>query len=137
MAEDPAGTALAPLESGPPAVSTAQPLSAAAMHYARQSLSPATRRAYASHLRAWEAWCQGRGALPCPAAPALVANHVAELAGVRAHATLTGRLAGAVSGLGAERWGYAAYFSLTFVMSLPALLLLPWIASWIPEAKKA
>ena len=51
--------------------------------------------------------------------------------------SLTGRLAGAVSGLGAERWGYAAYFSLTFAMSLPALLLLPWIASWIPETKKA
>ena len=68
MAEDAAGTALAPLESGPRAVGTAQPLSAAAMAYARQSLSPATRRAYASHLRAWEAWCQSRGALPCPAA---------------------------------------------------------------------
>ena len=68
MAETTAGTALAPLDSGPRAIGTAQPLSAAAMHYARQSLSPATRRAYASHLRAWEAWCQSRGALPCPAA---------------------------------------------------------------------
>ena len=37
-----------------------------------------------------------RGALPCPAAPALVANHLAELAGQRAHATLTGRLAAIV-----------------------------------------
>src|SRR5438270_2346083 len=98
MAEEAAGTALPPLDSGPRAVSPAQPLSAAAMHYARQSLAPATRRAYASHLRAWEAWCQSHGALPCPAAPALVANHLAELAGQRAHATLTGRLAALVQG---------------------------------------
>jgi hypothetical protein len=93
MEETTAGTALAPLDSGPRAVSTAHTLSAAAMQYARQSLSPATRRAYASHLRAWEAWCQSHGALPCPAAPALVANHLAELAGQRAHTTLAGRLA--------------------------------------------
>ena len=39
---------------------------------------------------------KSRGALPCPAAAALVANHLAELAGQRAHATLTGRLAAIV-----------------------------------------
>ena len=69
MAETTAGTALAPLNSGPREVSTAHTLSAAAMQYARQSLSPATRRAYASHLRAWEAWCESRGALPWPRGP--------------------------------------------------------------------
>ena len=91
-----AGTALAPAAAGRAEVSPAQPLSAAAMQYAPQSLSPATRRAYASHVRAWEAWCQTRGARPCPASPALVANHLAELAGQRAPATLTGRLAAIV-----------------------------------------
>jgi hypothetical protein len=39
---------------------------------------PATRRAYASHLRAWEAWCQAKGVPPVPAAASLVANHLAE-----------------------------------------------------------
>ena len=68
-------------------------LSDAAATYARAALAPATRRAYASHLRAWEAWCKARGAPPVPASPALVANHLAELAGKHAHSTLTGRIA--------------------------------------------
>ena len=46
---------------------------------------------------------------------------------------LTGRLAGAVSGLGAEQLGYGAYFALTFVLSLPSLALLPWLKPWIRE----
>ena len=83
-----------PAPSDPPALPAreAHPLSDTAIAYARQALAPATRRAYASHLRAWEAWCQSHGALACPAAPSLVANHLAELAGRRAYATLTGRL---------------------------------------------
>jgi PAT family beta-lactamase induction signal transducer AmpG len=44
---------------------------------------------------------------------------------------LTGRLAGGVSGLGAERWGYGGYFALTFAVSVPGLLLVPWIAPWV------
>jgi PAT family beta-lactamase induction signal transducer AmpG len=47
--------------------------------------------------------------------------------------SFTGRLAGAVSGLGAERWGYGAYFALTFLVSLPAFCLLPWLRSWVQE----
>lgn len=49
---------------------------------------------------------------------------------------LTGRLAGAVSGLGAERWGYAGYFAFTFVLSLPAFALLPWVAPWVREERR-
>ena len=64
--------------------------------YARQALSPATRRADGSHLRAWEAWCQAKDVIPAPAVPALVANHLAELAGQRAYVTLTGRLSAIV-----------------------------------------
>jgi PAT family beta-lactamase induction signal transducer AmpG len=45
--------------------------------------------------------------------------------------SLTGRLAGAVSGLGAEHWGYATYFTVTFLISLPAFALLPWLPAWI------
>ena len=47
--------------------------------------------------------------------------------------SLTGRLAGAVSGVGTERWGYGPYFAVTFLVSLPAFLLLPWIGRWVRE----
>ena len=46
--------------------------------------------------------------------------------------SLTGRLAGAVSGIGAEQWGYGPYFAITFFASLPGLLLVPLVATWIP-----
>jgi PAT family beta-lactamase induction signal transducer AmpG len=45
--------------------------------------------------------------------------------------SLTGRLAGALSGLGAERWGYGPYFALTFLVSLPGLALVPLVAPWL------
>jgi PAT family beta-lactamase induction signal transducer AmpG len=51
--------------------------------------------------------------------------------------SFTGRLAGAVSGLGAEHWGYATYFALTFLVSLPALGILPWVAPWLSERREA
>lgn len=65
----------------------------------------------------------------------------------REHATLqyaflssifsfTGRIAGALSGLGAERLGFGDYFALTFLLSLPAYALLPWVKGWIHEAEK-
>ena len=81
-----------PAAAGAVAMDTGPTLSDTALAYARQALSSATRRAYGSHLRAWEAWCQAKGVIPAPAAPALVANHLAELAGQRAYVTLTSRL---------------------------------------------
>lgn len=45
--------------------------------------------------------------------------------------SLTGRLAGAMSGLGAERWGYGRYFAITFLVSLPGLALVPLVRSWL------
>lgn len=48
--------------------------------------------------------------------------------------SLTGRLVGAISGLGAEHFGYGNYFAITFLLSLPAYLLLPWVRLWIHEA---
>ncbi len=94
----PDDTAAATLTTRPDALSAtaAAVLSETALDYARQALSPATRRAYGSHLRAWEAWCQARNIGPAPAAPALVANHLAELAGKRAYVTLTSRLSAIV-----------------------------------------
>jgi integrase len=79
----------APLATAPSPPPT---LSETAQTYAREALSAATRRAYGSHLRAWEAWCRRQGVPAVPAAPALVANHLAELAGQRAYVTLTSRL---------------------------------------------
>ena len=47
--------------------------------------------------------------------------------------SLTGRLIGGFSGIGAERYGYGDYFAMTFLLSLPAYLLLPWVRGWIKE----
>ena len=47
--------------------------------------------------------------------------------------SLTGRLIGGISGIGAEKYGYADYFAITFALSLPAYLLLPWVKGWIHE----
>lgn len=51
--------------------------------------------------------------------------------------SLTGRLIGGISGIGAERLGYGNYFALTFLISLPAFAMLPWIKNWIHEPEKA
>ena len=45
----------------------------------------------------------------------------------------TRSLAGAVSGLGASRLGYAPYFAVTFALALPAYALLPWLRPWIHD----
>ena len=50
--------------------------------------------------------------------------------------SLTGRLIGGISGLGAERYGYADYFAITFLLSMPAYLLLPWVKPWIHEDER-
>ncbi len=47
--------------------------------------------------------------------------------------SLTGRLIGGISGLGAEKYGYGNYFAITFLLSMPAYLLLPWVKQWIHE----
>ena len=51
--------------------------------------------------------------------------------------SLTGRLIGGISGLGAEKYGYGDYFAITFLLSLPAYLLLPWVKGWIREDSRA
>jgi MFS transporter, PAT family, beta-lactamase induction signal transducer AmpG len=47
--------------------------------------------------------------------------------------SLTGRLVGGISGFGAERYGYGNYFAITFLLSMPAYFLLPWVKQWIHE----
>jgi PAT family beta-lactamase induction signal transducer AmpG len=50
--------------------------------------------------------------------------------------SLTGRLIGGISGLGAEKYGFADYFAITFLLSMPAYLLLPWVRKWIQEERR-
>ena len=50
--------------------------------------------------------------------------------------SLTGRLVGGISGLGAEKYGFGNYFAITFLLSMPAYLLLPWVKQWIQEERK-
>ncbi len=50
--------------------------------------------------------------------------------------SLTGRLVGGISGLGAEKYGYGNYFAITFLLSLPAYLMLPWVKPWINEEQR-
>jgi PAT family beta-lactamase induction signal transducer AmpG len=50
--------------------------------------------------------------------------------------SLTGRLVGGISGLGAETFGYGNYFLITFLLSMPAYLLLPWVKRWIHVDEK-
>ncbi len=50
--------------------------------------------------------------------------------------SLTGRLIGAISGLGAEKYGFADYFAITFLLSMPAYLLLPWVKPWIQDERR-
>jgi site-specific recombinase XerD len=62
--------------------------------FARAAKSPATRRAYASDLRDFDAWCRGRGLASLPAEPDTVALYVSDLARRGyAVATITRRLA--------------------------------------------
>jgi len=50
--------------------------------------------------------------------------------------SLTGRLIGGISGLGAEKYGFGGYFAITFLLSMPAYLLLPWVKPWIQEERR-
>jgi PAT family beta-lactamase induction signal transducer AmpG len=50
--------------------------------------------------------------------------------------SLTGRLIGGISGFGAEKYGFGGYFAITFLLSMPAYLLLPWIKQWIQEERR-
>src|SRR5262249_50652491 len=46
---------------------------------------------------------------------------------------LTRRLFGGISGLVSDPLGYGNYFAITFLLSMPAYLLLPWVKQWIHE----
>ncbi|HEY8609807.1 MAG TPA: tyrosine-type recombinase/integrase [Roseomonas sp.] len=66
---------------------------ARAAGYAGRALSENTRRAYASDWRAFCAWCEAGGIAPLPAAPEVVADHLASLASSLGRSGLRRRLA--------------------------------------------
>ncbi|MFT8247123.1 tyrosine-type recombinase/integrase [Roseomonas sp. BN140053] len=74
--------------SGPVGEAVAQ-----AAGYAGRALSDNTRRAYASDWRAFSTWCAAGGIAPLPAAPVVVAGHLASLATTLGRAGLRRRLA--------------------------------------------
>ncbi len=84
----PAGI-LAPLDEPAP-----DPLDDAAAGFAAASKSAATRRAYLSGLRDFEAWCRLDSSSPLPATPRTVARYVTHLAGLgRTVSTIDQRVA--------------------------------------------
>lgn len=68
-------------------------LSPEAMNYATKSRAPQTLRAYRADLEHFAAWCAGRNAATIPAAPATVAEYVADLAKTYKPSTISRRLA--------------------------------------------
>ncbi|MHA7839490.1 MAG: site-specific integrase [bacterium] len=78
------------------------PVSPSAASYVASSLSPSTRRAYASGFSDFEAWCQDAGQPSLPASPESVASYLAHLADSgRAPSTINQRSA-------AIRWAHEA-----------------------------
>jgi PAT family beta-lactamase induction signal transducer AmpG len=80
-----------------------------------------------------ESFCGGLGTAPFLAFLMSIcskAHAATQYALLSALFGLTRVVAGAVSGWAAEGMGYAAYFTLTFFLAWPALLLLPWVRRW-------
>jgi PAT family beta-lactamase induction signal transducer AmpG len=101
------------------------------MYAAAAALPPSTPLMYAASMI--ESFCGGLGTAPFLAFLMAICDkrHAAtQYAVLSALFGLTRVLAGAVSGWAAERLGYAPYFTLTFFLAGPALLLLPWMRSW-------
>jgi integrase len=68
----------------------------AAMVYAAAEKSPATREAYASDWRDFEAWCAAKGATPLPAHVGIVAAYLSSLAQQGRKCSTVGRRAAAI-----------------------------------------
>jgi site-specific recombinase XerD len=66
-------------------------------HYAEAATAEGTRRAYATDIRAWQAWCAERGAVPVPADPLTVAAYLTHLADNGASPVTVARRLSAIS----------------------------------------
>ena len=101
------------------------------VYAAAASLPPSTSLMYAASVV--ESFCGGLGTAPFLAFLMSIcdkARAATQYALLSALFGLTRVLAGSVSGWATEGLGYPAYFSLTFFLAWPALLLLPWVRRW-------
>ena len=98
------------------------------------SLGPLQNGLYAASIV--ESLCQGLGTA---AFMSFLMNQCDRAHAATQYAMLTAvfsisrDVAGAFSGLGAQNWGYAPYFTFTAFLALPALFLLPWVKRRIRE----
>ena len=95
------------------------------------ALPPSTPLMYAASIV--ESFCGGLGTAPFLAFLMSIcdkAHAATQYALLSALFGLTRVVAGTFSGWATEGVGYAAYFTLTFFLAWPALLLLPWVQRW-------
>jgi PAT family beta-lactamase induction signal transducer AmpG len=95
------------------------------------ALPPSTPLMYTASIV--ESFCGGLGTAPFLAFLMSIcdkAHAATQYALLSALFGLTRVIAGAVSGWATEGIGYAAYFTLTFFLAWPALILLPWVRRW-------
>jgi MFS transporter, PAT family, beta-lactamase induction signal transducer AmpG len=101
------------------------------MYAAAAALPPSTPLMYAASMV--ESFCGGLGTAPFLAFLMSIcdkAHAATQYALLSALFAPVGLLAAMVSGWAVERLGYAAYFTVTFFLAWPALLLLPWVRRW-------
>jgi PAT family beta-lactamase induction signal transducer AmpG len=86
-----------------------------------------------------ESFCGGLGTAPFLAFLMRVCDKeqaATQYALLSALFALPGPFAGAVSGWATQHFGYAAYFTVTFLLAWPAFALLPWVRGWIGEERE-
>jgi PAT family beta-lactamase induction signal transducer AmpG len=104
------------------------------VYAAAAALPPSTPLMYAASVV--ESFCGGLGTAPFLAFLMSIcdkAHAATQYALLSALFGLTRVLSGALSGWATESLGYTVYFTLTFVLAWPALLLLPRVRGWSAE----
>jgi MFS transporter, PAT family, beta-lactamase induction signal transducer AmpG len=105
---------------------------------AAAALPPSTALMYTASMV--ESFCGGLGTAPFLAFLMSIcdkAHAATQYALLSALFGLTGMITGVASGWAAERLGYATYFTVTFFLAWPALLLLPWVRRWAAARAEA
>jgi len=112
------------------------------VYAAAATLPPSTPLMYTASVV--ESFCGGLGTAPFLAFLMSIcdkAHAATQYALLSALFGLTRVMAGVLSGWATEGIGYAAYFTVTFFLAWPALILLPWVRRWsmtrTPEAPTA
>ncbi|MBW2058576.1 MAG: MFS transporter [Deltaproteobacteria bacterium] len=98
---------------------------------AAAALPPSTALMYTAS--AVESFCGGLGTAPYLAFLMSICDKryaATQYALLSALFGLTRALSGAVSGFATERFGYATYFVVTFLLAFPAYAFLPWVRVW-------